>query len=142
MTIRTRNVVLAAVPIAMSLILGLTFIACGGEQATAQVAPAQEPAAAQATVAKVVFIDQEKACDCTRARIDGSWAELQKVLEGGPQVPVVRIHGDSEEELAKPYLDMRPLLVAPGLYFIDAKGGLIEMLQGEVTESQITAFLK
>ncbi len=135
------------------LLLGLAFAACGGEQATAEPAtsgapaenatePAAPPSEARAAVAKIVFIDQEVCCRCTRERIDNTWAELTKALEGGTEVPVERIHGDSQEAQTKPYLDMRPLMVAPGLYFLDAEGGLVEMLQGELSEGQIAAVLR
>lgn len=137
----------------MALLLGLAFFACAGEQNSAQAAPAEQPASEPSTteaqpakattaVTKIVFIDQEVCCPCTRERIDGTWAELSKVLEGGPEVPVERIHGDSQEEQAKPYIAMRPLMVAPGLYFLDADGGLVEMLQGELSEGQIGAVLQ
>ena len=137
---------------AMALLLGLALCACGGEQASAQAAPTdpsagdtpaptEQPAKAATAVAKIVFVDQEVCCNCTRERIDGTWAELQKALEAGPEVPVERIHGDTQEEQARPYLDMRPLMVAPGLYFLDADGGLVEMFQGELTEAQIAAVL-
>ena len=142
-------------PIALPavLLLGLALAACGGEQATAQTAPAytpaedatnpaEHPAEARTAVAKIVFVDQEVCCKCTRERIDNTWAELTKALEGGPEVPVERIHADSQEEQAKPYLDMRPLMVAPGLYFLDADGGLVEILQGELTAGQIAAVLQ
>ena len=135
------------------LLMGLAIAACGGEQATAQAAPAEppagdvgatpaQPAKVKAAVAKIVFVDQEVCCKCTRERIDNTWAELTKALEGGPEVPVERIHADSQEEQAKPYLDMRPLMVAPGLYFLDADGGLVEILQGELTAGQIAAVLQ
>ena len=116
--------------------LGLALAACGGEQASAQATPAA------AAVAKIVFIDQEVCCDCTRERIDGTWAALSKAMEGGAGVPVERFHLDTQEEQARPYLAMRPLMVAPGLYFLDSDGGLVEMLQGELSEGQIGAVLQ
>ncbi len=123
---------------AVAVLLGLGAIsACGGEQANAT-----PPAVAKAAVAKIVFVDQEEACECTRKRIDGTWTELQKALGDDPKVPVERIHGDSQEEQAKPYIAMRALMVAPGLYFLDAEGQLLEMLQGELTEAQIAALLE
>ena len=119
---------------------------CGTAAAEGPVAqPASEPettvAAASPAVAKIVFVDQEEACDCTRKRIDGTWAALQEALQDRPDLPVERIHGDTQEEAAKAYLDLRPLMVAPGVYFIDAEGGLIDQLQGELTSEQIAALL-
>jgi len=137
MTNRTRTAPVGVIAFVAVVLLAGALIACGGEPAGAT-----PPPEAKAAVAKIIFVDQEEACACTRERIDGTWAELQKVIEDGPAVPVERIHGDSQEEQAKPYIAMRALMVAPGLYFLDAEGQLVEMLQGEVTEVQIAALLK
>jgi hypothetical protein len=119
--------------------LGLTLAACGSEPAGAATATAE---AARAPVAKVVFIGQQESCDCTRARIDGTWAALQEVIEGGVTVPVERIRMDTQHDQAAPYIAMQALMVAPGLYLLDADGQLIEMLQGELTAEQIERALK
>jgi len=111
--------------------------ACGNPPTTTDA-----PATADKPVAKIVFLDQEQCCDCTRERIDGTWSELTAALGEGSEVPVERIHNDTQEDLARPYLDLRPMMVAPGLYFLDPDGGLIEMLQGELTQAQITAVLR
>jgi len=124
---------------AMALLLGLALCACGQGQAAAPVEP---ESSTKAAVVTIVFLDLEECCECTRERIAGTWAELHKALEGAPEVSVERIHQDSQEEQAKPYLAMRALMVAPGLYFLDADGGLVEMLQGELTEDQIAALLR
>lgn len=117
--------------------VGWMMCACGSSQATndAQAEPAR-------VVAKIVFVGQEECCKCTRERIDGTWNELTAALGEGSELPVERIHGDSQAALAQPYLDLRPMMVAPGLYFLDADGGLIEMLQGELTQAQIAEVLR
>jgi hypothetical protein len=88
-------------------------------------------------VAQIVFVGQKEACECTRKRIDSSWDELQKVAVNYPHLPVQRLHLDTEASKVAPYLEMRSLIVAPGVYFLDETNGLIEMLQGEVTKAQI-----
>ena len=136
------------ITILLSLVTAALLLpACGGGSAeidtatleTAAATDEDEPSAK--SVAKIVFVDQEEACDCTRARIDATWSTLQLALEGREGTPVERIHSDTQELQARPYLDMRPLMVAPGLYFLDADGGLVEQLQGELTEGQIGALL-
>lgn len=124
-------------------VIAMVLPACGGGSAETDTAASETAAVTGVNklVAKIVFVDQEEACDCTRARIDATWAALQLALEGREGLPVERIHGDTQEPEAKPYLEMRPLMVAPGLYFLDADGGLVEQLQGELTEGQIGALL-
>lgn len=121
--------------------------ACGGggtdpdPAASANAAVEADAPPAARPVARIVFIDQEEACDCTRARIDASWTALQQAIEGREALPVERLHGDTQETEARPYLEMKPMMVAPALYLLDADGALVQQLQGELTESQIAAAL-
>lgn len=93
-------------------------------------------------VAKVVFIDKENACECTKKRIDGTWAALQGALGTPASFPVERIHLDTEAAKAEFYTVLKPLMVPPGLYFVDGRDAVVEMLQGEVTTEQIATVLK
>jgi hypothetical protein len=122
-----------ALLVALAAVIGLTFVACGGG------APADTRAEGPAPVARIVFLDQEECCACTRDRTDATWAALQGALENDRQVPVERIHSDTQAELAGPYLTLRPMMVVPGLYFLDADDQLVEMLQGELTAEAIGA---
>ena len=107
---------------------------------------AADPAGAAAVstpasrVARVVFLDKENCCACTQRAQDASWTALQGAL-GGAAIPVERIHVDTQAEQAAPYRSLRPMMAAPGIYFLDAAGGLIEQLQGEVTADQVRAVL-
>jgi hypothetical protein len=99
-------------------------------------------AVATTRVAKIVFIDKQEACDCTRKRIDDTWAALQSVLGPSPTLPVERIHVDTQAAQAEAYTLLKPLMVPPGIYFVDAHDAVVEMLQGEVKAEQVTAVLK
>ncbi len=98
------------------------------------VAAARQPGA---TLARIVFVDQEKCCACTRRRIDTSWKALTAVLGVKPAIPLERYHLDTQEIQAEELLSKKPIMAAPGIYFLDQAGGLLELLQGEVTEAQI-----
>lgn len=123
----------------------LLVVATSCDQAKTPAAQATATSTAATTTAskieKVVFIDQENACDCTNKRIEGTWTALQSVL-GKPALPVERIHVDTEKAKAETYTMLRPLMVPPGIYFVDAGDAVVEMLQGEVTADQIAAVLK
>jgi hypothetical protein len=97
---------------------------------------------ATAAVAKVVFIDQENGCPCTRGRIEGSWTALMAALAGRAEIPFERIHSDTQRALAERYTAQRPLTATPGIYFVNSAAIVVEMLQGEVRTDQIAAVLK
>ena len=110
--------------------------------ATEEAQPVVSPPLGQATVARIVFIGQEKACKCTRTRIDVTWAALQSALEGHSQIPVESLTMDQDEDEFDKYDEMQSLVVAPGIYFLDAEGRLISLLQGEQTTQQILQVLE
>ena len=93
-------------------------------------------------IAKIVFLDTENACDCTRKRIEEAWKALQAALGAPTTLTVVRIHVDTQAALAGPYTLLKPLIIPPGIYFVDEHEAMIEMLQGAVKQEQITAVLK
>jgi len=123
------------------VLLGVALAGCGGDAPAEEVAAVD--AAGQATALhRIVFIDQEEACPCTRERIDVTWASLQEALSQRPEVAVERIFGDTQEELAQPYIAMKALVVAPGVYLLDEEGTLLTQLQGEQTAEQLTAAVR
>lgn len=106
------------------------------EPAAATAAMAKPPA----KVAKIVFIDKEHACDCTRKRTEDTWTALQAAL-GTTALPVERIHVDTQATQAGVYTAAKPLLVPPGIYLVDAGNAVVEALFGELTAPQIAAAL-
>lgn len=128
----------------VSLALTLALIACerskplSTQAATSKAAVTQTPS----KVAKIVFIDKENACDCTRKRIEETWAAMQAALGTPATLPVERIHVDTQAAHAETYTMFKPLMVPPGVYFIDEHNAVIDMLQGEVTTKQISAALR
>lgn len=128
---------------ALLLVLPLATAACEQVKApsASQSATLATPAANATRLAKIVFIDQETACDCTQKRIDETWAALQVALGPSASTPVERIHVDTQAKQAETYTLLRPLMVTPGVYFVDEGNAVIELLQGEVKQEQITAVL-
>jgi hypothetical protein len=105
-------------------------------------APERAPAEAAAPrVATVVFLDKAACCECTKTRQDATWTALSEALAKRDGVEVQRIHLDTEAPRAKAYLDQRPTMVTPGLYFLDSAGALVEHRQGELSAAQIEAAL-
>ena len=128
----------------VSLCLVLAVAACErnkagpAEPATKTSAVTKSPS----QVAKIVFIDKEHACDCTRKRTEDTWTAMEAALGASTALPVERIHFDTQAAQAGPYTAAKPLMVPPAIYFVDASNKVIDMLQGEVTTEQIAATLK
>jgi glutathione S-transferase len=97
----------------------------------------KSPLSAQSKVARIVFIDQEKACECTMNKIQASWTALQAALGPNSSLDVERIHRDTQEEQAEEYRLLRPMVTVPGIYLLDDSGAIVELLQGEVTQEQV-----
>jgi len=92
-------------------------------------------------VARIVFVGQKEACHCTHDRIDASWEALQAVLDK-VKIPVERIQWDVDKVAAERYAKLRSPMVLPGIYFLDDNDKLIDLLQGKVTEKQITKIIR
>jgi hypothetical protein len=107
----------------------------------AVLAAAPAPVQARAKTERVVFVDKEHACKCTQKRVDDSWAALQAALGDKAGTLVERLHADTQEDQVAPYAAMKAMVALPALYFVDAKGGFVELLQGEMTKEQILAVL-
>jgi hypothetical protein len=138
MTMRTLGLYL--------LLLTLGLGACERTKAASPRAAAQPPASAVKSppvskLARIVFIDKEKACDCTRKRVEQAWTTLQSALGAPAVLPVQRLHVDTQAAEAAVYTNTKPLMVLPGIYFVDGQGGVVEMLQGEVEAKDIAAVL-
>lgn len=113
-----------------------------GAAASQAALSAPAPAATKSEVTKIAFMDKVHACDCTKKRVDTGWAALQAALTGRTDITVERIHSDTEEAKVEPYHKLRAMMTLPALYFLDAKGGLVELLQGDLTTEQIADVLK
>jgi len=113
--------------------------ACG---ATAKGAARSGPTANRDRPARLVFIDLEKSCPCTQRRIASSWKALTAVLGTSPSIPLDRFHLDTQDTKAEPYVDKRPMMVAPGLYVLDQRGNIIDLLQGDITEAQLRGVIR
>jgi hypothetical protein len=129
-----------------AVIVSLTLL-CLPACAKSKGAPAAAvtPSSAAVTTSKivrVVFMDKEHACDCTRKRVEDTWAALQAALGTPPKLSVERIYIDTQAAQAEPYTSARPLMAMPGIYFVDQQQRVFELLQGEVKAEEITAVLK
>ena len=114
-------------------------------QTTASTASVSQVAAvspAAAKVTRIVFVGKEHPCDCTRKALDAGWAALQKALGTQSKVPVEKLQVDTDGSKVDPYRNQKPIMALPAIYFLDGKGTVVELLQGEVTTDQIAGVLQ
>jgi len=114
--------------------------AASGQTASPVAAPAKKPKGTK--IERIVFLDLERCCDCTRKRIDASWKTLMEVLGFPPTIPLDRFHMDTQADKAAPYRAKRAVMVPPAIYFFGPKESLVEVLQGEVKADQIRKVLE
>lgn len=113
-----------------------------GGTGPSQAAPTSSAEAKKSPVARLAFLDKAEACECTQKNIDKGWAALQAVLGSGNPLPVDRIHVDTQADQAAPLLAQRKVVTVPALYLLDANGFVIDMLQGELQESDVRKALQ
>ena len=138
------------------LVLSVAVTACENRKAEAaqtstsaavvasagSVAPVPVSNDSTAKVVKIIFVGKEHACDCTRKKVDTALAALQAVLGTPPRIPVEMLKADTEEAKVEPYRKQKPMMALPAIYFVNGKGGVVELLQGEITAEQIAAVIK
>lgn len=101
-----------------------------------------QPTAAASKVARVVVLEKQECCECTRTRQEKSWEAMQQALKSGNwAVETVKVFTDTQPEEAGLYTALKPMMVSPAYYFLDANGDLVEMLQGELEAEAITKIL-
>lgn len=129
-----------AVIVSLSL---LCLPACAKSKALPPAAVAATPVPTSASkIARVVFMDKEHACECTRKRVEDTWTALQAAVGTPPKLPIERIHVDTQAAQAGPYVSEKPLVVPPGIYFVDRQQHVFELLQGEIKAEEIIAVLR
>jgi len=133
-------------PVLVLSIAGFYCICANAAAGEPPVTPASMPVASaaapvQAKLAKIVFVGKEHPCDCTRKALDSGWAALQKALGAPAKLPVERLQVDTEAQKVEPYQKQKPFVALPAIYFLDGKGAVVELLQGEVSPEQITNVL-
>ncbi len=129
-----------------SMMIAAALVA--GCNSPGQAAPAPEGSATAASsaqaagvVARIVFVGQHEACDCTKNRIATTWKALETALADRKDLPVERLELDVDAAKVDPYEQLQALMTAPGLYLLDSQGKLVKMLQGELTVAQISKAL-
>ena len=120
-----------------AILLVILVYGCKQQPGTQETPVSTGTITASTAIERIVFIDMADACDCTQKKIDGAEKALDAV-EGAKTIHVERIHMDTEDEKADVYRDKQPFMVVPALYFLDDAGNVLTLLQGDITEKQIS----
>ncbi len=89
-------------------------------------------------VAKIIFVGKQNPCECTKKAIDASWKALEAALGPANRVPVEHLKVDTQEDKVAVYRSRKPFMAVPAIYFLDQSDSILELLQGEVTQEQVT----
>ena len=106
------------VTVILSLMVVVVFTASGATTFADDQSVAADPDKSSAKgkgpapVVRIVFIDKENCCKCTRERTEKSWAALQEALEG-KSIPVERVHVDTQATEAGKYRKIKPMVAIP-----------------------------
>jgi hypothetical protein len=122
----------------------LILAACSTPAASPPATPAAQAVtqAPRAAVSSVVVLELKASCPCTQTRQQESRAAFDATLAArATKPPLTVIHMDVESEKAQFYQDMHEPVVSPAYYFLDAAGGLVTFLQGDITGEQFQAAL-
>jgi hypothetical protein len=109
----------------------------GKSAALSATAPMSKPG-----IAKIVFVGKQNACDCTRKTIDASWKALEAGLGAKNRIPVEHLKMDTQPDQVAVYRSRKPFMALPAIYFLDQADSLVELLQGEVTQEQVTKLVQ
>jgi hypothetical protein len=104
--------------------------------------PRAGAAAAIPKVHRIVLIGKQNACDCTRKRVEHSFAVLQSALEGRSDIAIEQPEVDVDQEAVARYQKLRPIMVLPAISLLDGAESVVDVLQGEVTMEQVLAAMK
>jgi hypothetical protein len=139
-------------PFARAALAALAALVTGCSQPEAPVAePALGPRLAGAEpalkpfsgrpAARLVFVDKEHPCDCTQAKIDTAWSAVAAVWGRDRPAPE-RIHADTQAAALGALRQKRPMVAVPAIYVLDGEGGVVSLLQGDVTEADLRAAVR
>jgi hypothetical protein len=93
-------------------------------------------------IAQVVYITLSKACSCTLELCQAGDIIVGNVFTGEKKELLKRIDYSTEKEAAKVYLKKYGITQAPAIIFLDARGTLLWMAMGELSESAIQKQLR
>lgn len=125
-------------------LLGLTLVHAGcarSQNAEGSIPSAVASNKTTSAISRIVFVGKAEACDCTRKSIDASWTALQSALATRKPLPVEKLEVDVDEVKVEPYRKQKAVVALPGIYLVDDKGTVVELLQGELSEGEIAAKL-
>jgi hypothetical protein len=112
------------------------------QEAVASPGQATATKAVSTGIARVVLVGRENACECTRKSIEATSKALAAAMGQPARLPVERLAIDVDRERVAALRAQKPMMALPALYFLDAKGRVVTLLQGEQTEAQIRRVLK
>lgn len=95
----------------------------------------------QPLVSKIIFVDKQNACKCTRAKTENAWNLLNESIKNNKSISLEKVFGDVEPQKIEPFKAQQSFFAYPAIYFLDSQNKVIKLLQGEIDEQSVKAVI-
>lgn len=95
-----------------------------------------------ARVQRLVLVVRAKGCQCTREQVDKAWRALGVVFGARRKRVVRKLDWDRDRAEVQRYRSQRRFIVLPALYFIDARGRVVGLLEGDIQPRWIRKIMR
>ena len=93
-------------------------------------------------VKRLVLVGRAKGCQCTRKDVARAMRSLSVVLGARRDQMVKQLDWDTDREQVQRYRSQRRFVALPALYFIDARGRVVGLLEGDIRPKWIRKLLR
>lgn len=101
-----------------------------------------EGRASAGRVQRFVLVVHAKGCQCTRADVAKARRSLYVVLGARRDQMVTQLDWDTDRARVQRYRSQRRFIALPALYFLDARGKVVGLLEGDIQPKWIRQLMR
>ncbi len=90
----------------------------------------------------MVLVVQAKGCQCTRKDVAKAMRSLKSVLGARRDRLVGQLDWDADRAAVQKYRSQRRFIIMPALYFLDARGRVVGLLEGDIRPRYIRKLMR
>ena len=122
--------------VVISAVLAIALLACHPPMWRA------EGSARAGRVQRLVLVVRAKGCQCTRKDVAKAMRSLGTVLGARRDQMVTQLDWDKDRAQVQRYRSQRRFIALPALYFIDARGKVVGLLEADIQPQWIRKLLR